>query len=679
MTVLFRRGLRPANGEVDRKLWQWYSDTSLQQGTKVSKRVVQARAKWAFHQAGITDFKASDGWYRRWVKRCQNFSPDQLSKVCSIEPELPSSSTLSTRCETPSSKNVEGGSISTNESISQEKSVDMQQVAEEANRETESIEPCCSSSISDQTSESNAMLSTPMLNIVDYLPPEVMHSLHGSTLSSDSLESVFAGPSMDSLYYPEHNMLSDCDNFHLDLQHSDSYPCSIPTTTEADRLKDIVGLISSQSNTSSGLLRDNDNVVSTCSSDNEDFVNSIFKDVGFHMDVQVGINSEGSSVNVPEMTSTVSQDVLSPEVILESHADTRRNPEAVEPASKKSKKSVVQHRKKGERYLPQFKVKVLAYAASHTLRETAKKFKVNDGTISSWKKEKDWKRQLTQNRKKVQTPVSHPVDQQFLTWLRRCREQGREVTAGEVKDKARQIMGQSSTDNCHWYKLWVSRFDEEQVYREGLEREKSKQEHHIQYPQAFKMEVAVFAQLHSQIVAARTFNVSRKRVFEWLQLHRAKHTSNEAESSERSCERVEAVEEITSKKLGSRRSDTDKEIDQEIWEWYQTQQTRGSKPTWHEVQAKGLELYRCKGNENIKCSYRWYKRWCDRFHVILRHEGDDAMLEWALTQLELGNSLSHNDLQVHALTLASDTAFKPGHKLVIHRRFDDVHLPRLQS
>lgn len=77
-----------------------------------------------------------------------------------------------------------------------------------------------------------------------------------------------------------------------------------------------------------------------------------------------------------------------------------------------------------------------------------------------------------------------------------------------------------------------------------------------------------------------------------------------------------------------------------------------------QVQAKGLELYRGRGNEGIKCSYRWYKRWCDRFHVVLRHEGDDAMLEWALTQLELGRSLSHNDLQAYALSLTSDNAFK---------------------
>jgi hypothetical protein len=70
--------------------------------------------------------------------------------------------------------------------------------------------------------------------------------------------------------------------------------------------------------------------------------------------------------------------------------------------------------------------------------------------------------------------------------------------------------------------FYVSRFDKEQVYEEGFEKVKQKKERHIQYPFAFKVEVAMFAEHHSQILAARTFSVSRKRVFEWLQLCRTK-------------------------------------------------------------------------------------------------------------------------------------------------------------
>jgi hypothetical protein len=57
----------------------------------------------------------------------------------------------------------------------------------------------------------------------------------------------------------------------------------------------------------------------------------------------------------------------------------------------------------------------------------------------------------------MEIPSVRPVDQQFLTWLRRCREQGRELTAVELKDKARQMVSQGTADGCHWFKLWVSR------------------------------------------------------------------------------------------------------------------------------------------------------------------------------------------------------------------------------
>jgi hypothetical protein len=60
LAVICCRGLRPASGAVDRDLWQWYCEArAKQQGNKVSKSMVQARAKWAFHQAGITNFKVN--------------------------------------------------------------------------------------------------------------------------------------------------------------------------------------------------------------------------------------------------------------------------------------------------------------------------------------------------------------------------------------------------------------------------------------------------------------------------------------------------------------------------------------------------------------------------------------------------------------------------------------------
>ena len=112
-------------------------------------------------------------------------------------------------------------------------------------------------------SDSTAMLSTPMLNIVDYLPPEIMHSLrsnlpnsnaNGNT-NSNNMDNVFPtsdmDASMDCLYYPpscelslQNHVLSDCvngtvsdvSNCQFELHHTDSSSCGIPTTAEAERL-----------------------------------------------------------------------------------------------------------------------------------------------------------------------------------------------------------------------------------------------------------------------------------------------------------------------------------------------------------------------------------------------------------------------------------------------------------
>lgn len=84
--VLSVRGLRPEYGKVDRDLWLWFCDAKRDfesyHGPRVTKRLVQAKAKLAFEAAGITNFKASDGWYIRWLKRwrrAENNEPNVIS------------------------------------------------------------------------------------------------------------------------------------------------------------------------------------------------------------------------------------------------------------------------------------------------------------------------------------------------------------------------------------------------------------------------------------------------------------------------------------------------------------------------------------------------------------------------------------------------------------------------
>lgn len=59
--MLSVRGLRPEYGKVDRDLWLWFCEAKKVsenfQGPRVTKRLVQAKAKQAFQAAGIFNFK----------------------------------------------------------------------------------------------------------------------------------------------------------------------------------------------------------------------------------------------------------------------------------------------------------------------------------------------------------------------------------------------------------------------------------------------------------------------------------------------------------------------------------------------------------------------------------------------------------------------------------------------
>ena len=61
-------GLRQTKIQTDRletELW-WWRNRCRNSGKKIPKRLVQARAKWAFHKEGILDFKVSwvsEFWY----------------------------------------------------------------------------------------------------------------------------------------------------------------------------------------------------------------------------------------------------------------------------------------------------------------------------------------------------------------------------------------------------------------------------------------------------------------------------------------------------------------------------------------------------------------------------------------------------------------------------------------
>ena len=78
------------------------------------------------------------------------------------------------------------------------------------------------------------------------------------------------------------------------------------------------------------------------------------------------------------------------------------------------------------------------------------------------------------------------------------------------------------------------------------------------------------------------------------------------------------------------------------------------------VQSRAREIYRARGYTDMKCSYGWFKRWSQRFHIQLRYSYDDELLEWILAKFDANMNVNHHDLQNHGLNLVrkEDPHFK---------------------
>ena len=107
-----------------------------------------------------------------------------------------------------------------------------------------------------------------------------------------------------------------------------------------------------------------------------------------------------------------------------------------------------------------------------------------------------------------------------------------------------------------------------------------------------------------------------------------------------------------------------------------------------QVQARAREIYSSRGYTDMKCSYGWFKRWSQRFHIQvtdqqfvlidffllfflrllltaqfniqLRYSYDDELLEWILARFDANAAVTHHDLQNHGLSLVrkEDPHFK---------------------
>nr|CAD7434292.1 unnamed protein product [Timema monikensis] len=950
LPVLSCHGLRNEYSVIDRDLWVWYCALNSAGGKRGSKTLLQERARWAFHRAGITHFKASDGWYRRWIHRWKKYallhgeeegsnvtystttSDKQVAIVDrmkilhdvasqQLSPEILKSqnrirghtdcgtvTALETHIETTCSKSVVNSSpnyntgkkvlsqCETNEcellpnnvsflSGTAPKSLLKKLQQDPINPNTNTItntlvtsspEKCVFSTNSfssysfnqnlqeaniSNSSENSKLInhlcesnipSEQSLDIMDYLTLHISENCEssqkdsqfeandGCMAHSNMMDSIFNTSNCDSvdsfLSYPDLNELHQQQQLHFGLSQQlpnidhlsnlhfqqESHMNNVAFTSDqqmvADQMRGSSSLLTQIQNISTNSTLNSyeflkfsvpikkesaidfveiagaNTMPDHLSETSQDVASSIFREVGFTLPADANHNAS------TKMTLSSKVHGLLP---LKQHSDLAKKhvekqiPNSTSPrkiVNKKKKVSLSSHlktplHKKGERYLPQFKEKVLAYAANHTFKETARKFRVNNETVSAWKKDKisaqifemvdgslsrgaelvgvarysaseSWfypvhlittypylelvlsspphhtlslsgagsiqstfitpypylelvpsspphhtlflsgagSIQSTSSHpipiwrwfypvcdgvgrvvsKQVDnTPVVTPLDDQFVLWLRRCRQKNRDVDHEEVRDKARQLVAQCGVEkeaqkHCRWFIMWVRRFNK-RPYEDGMElwSSSNEKEYHIQYPHSFKMEIAAFAERHSQILAAKVFNVTRKRVFEWLKTFRKKG------------ENAEERKDVASESKGvAGRSVTNSEVDHQIWAWYQAhEQTK--RPTSKEIRSKACELYRAHGHPDIKCSYGWYKKWSDRFQVVRRHEHDDKMLEWVLTQMEQGRTLNHGDLQAQAVLLNKNSQFKasPGWALRFCKRHPELlrHRPTLET
>jgi len=175
--------------------------------------------------------------------------------------------------------------------------------------------------------------------------------------------------------------------------------------------------------------------------------------------------------------------------------------------------------KKGQKYLPSFKRRVLNYAVKHSFQETAAKFNVNCNTLTEWASE--YKRLLhlkksttKQPGSKLKTDITNtPIetegvnsDVKFTQWLRNQRLRGQRLHKQEILSYATSCI-ETDCNPAHWLRQWILRLGDSS----------SQTDKRILYPNNFKLEVALFAKEYTKREASLVFGLSSKRVYEWCE------------------------------------------------------------------------------------------------------------------------------------------------------------------
>ncbi|XP_014240203.1 uncharacterized protein LOC106661383 [Cimex lectularius] len=283
-------------------------------------------------------------------------------------------------------------------------------------------------------------------------------------------------------------------------------------------------------------------------------------------------------------------------------------------------------KKWGDRYLPQFKSKVISFALKNSIREAVSVFKVNKGTVA------DWLRTVPRKEKaKPEENIFHP-DVEFLKWLHTERICGHLITKEELGNKIAELFSAICNMRSTKTNLWFFKY----ATRLQSKTEKGR----ITYPRKFKKEIALLCNDYSKKKVGMIFKIDRKRITEWIECYVKE-------------EKPEVVKREPKHYL------TDEKVDNAIWSWYQQQST---KPNSRQIRETALKMYHAAGHTGMTCSTGWYYRWRKRYSLVTctleKTNQDIDLLIWVLGEFERNRTVLHADL-LNQAALLNDTGLKP--------------------
>uniref|UniRef100_A0A146M589 Pogo transposable element with ZNF domain n=1 Tax=Lygus hesperus TaxID=30085 RepID=A0A146M589_LYGHE len=304
-------------------------------------------------------------------------------------------------------------------------------------------------------------------------------------------------------------------------------------------------------------------------------------------------------------------------------------------------------KKKIERYLPQFKAKVVSYALKYSIKDAVYNYKVNKSTIADWIRDEQKGAEVVDGALQVEIRPDHD----FVDWLQRERKSGRLITKDLLLSKFKELTTYNNRDlatkKAMWFYKYMDRFNDE------ISQSKT----HIMYPTSFKRELAKLCGKWSKKTIGRVFNVDRKRITNWVERYLKDNCAQ--------------IDRKVSCYL------TDDKIDAELWKWYSC---KSPKPKSKQIRDKAVKMYRQGGYNGINCSSGWYYRWRKRYMLpsssLERKEFDDQLICWILAEFDDNKSITHAQLISQATAIKGD-GFKLSPSWVV--RFLKRYSPFMQK